>query len=113
MFYRSSGGQGTFGHPDPMQIPQNIGDIRGAVGQYGNLPGGMGAERFKSLGITPPTTPGYGPFETPNAFSKFWQGVQAPIPEFNSGPRMASFGEPTMNEGFSYKPSMAEEEALG
>ena len=110
-----SGTAGTFGHPNPAQIPNNIDAIRGAVGQYRNLPGGFGSQPFKSLpgSYAPPPSPAGSPdFQTPNEYMKYWQGVQAPIPDFNMGPHVASNEPECMHEGFSGRSSMAEEQGM-
>ena len=45
-------------------------------------------------------------------FGGFMGRPEAMMQDPNVGPRVASFGEPTMNEGFSGRASMAEEQGM-
>lgn len=89
-WFRNPRGTGFAGGA-AMQIPGNIGEIRGRMEKYGNLPTGYETKSFRSLGpdYAPPETPGHGPFETPALFQDYWQGVQAPM-DLNVGSRVAA-----------------------
>ena len=88
---------GQFGFGTPAQLPSNIDQIRGKVEDLRNHPAYPFAE---------PAWKGH------QDFMKTWEGVHNMPENFNLGSQVA-FQEPQwMNDGFSGRASMAEEQGM-